>query len=190
MSEIKKLLKALSDFQTEVPVIHHETNGFGYTYANLTSIFEVIKPLLKTHGIGFYQLLDGKLLKTVIFHIESGESIEGSLEIDDTVKLGGMNQYQVMGSAITYFRRYSLSCALGLITDKDVDAKGEEKKDAPQAKKKKPLNKKQFEAAKEGTLVQVANVLNNYEMKKDERTDLLVIMKELKEVENETNTNT
>ena len=39
-----------------------------------------------------------------------------------------MNTFQVMGSAITYYRRYSLSAALGLITDKDIDAKGDEVK--------------------------------------------------------------
>jgi len=36
-----------------------------------------------------------------------------------------MNAYQSIGSGITYFRRYSLSCMLGLITDKDIDAKGD-----------------------------------------------------------------
>jgi len=30
-----------------------------------------------------------------------------------------------MGSAITYFRRYSLSSALGIITDADTDASGQ-----------------------------------------------------------------
>ena len=35
-----------------------------------------------------------------------------------------MNDYQTLGSGITYLRRYSLSTILGLITDKDVDACG------------------------------------------------------------------
>jgi hypothetical protein len=37
-----------------------------------------------------------------------------------------MNDYQVMGSAFTYFRRYTLSSMLGLVTDKDIDASGEQ----------------------------------------------------------------
>lgn len=122
---MKTILKALADFQDEVPVIHEDTEGFNYTYANLNTIFDTIKPLLKVHGLAFYQLLDGKNLKTVIYHIESGETIEGSVEIETNVKLASMNHYQVFGSAITYFRRYSLSCVLGLITDKDIDVKGE-----------------------------------------------------------------
>jgi hypothetical protein len=37
-----------------------------------------------------------------------------------------MNDFQVLGSAITYIRRYALSSALGLVTDKDTDASGEQ----------------------------------------------------------------
>jgi len=37
-----------------------------------------------------------------------------------------MNAFQVAGSSITYYRRYSLSSALGLVTDVDSDAKGEQ----------------------------------------------------------------
>jgi hypothetical protein len=39
-----------------------------------------------------------------------------------------MNDFQVLGSAITYLRRYALSSALGLVTDKDTDAGGEQVK--------------------------------------------------------------
>ena len=125
---MKNLFKSLAAFQNEVPTIHEETKGYNYTYSNLNSIFNVIKPLLKKHGLGFTQLLDGNNLKTIIFHIESGETLDSSVEIPQDVKLNSMNTFQVMGSAITYYRRYSLSAALGLITDKDIDAKGEEKK--------------------------------------------------------------
>ena len=121
---MKKLLKALADFQQEVPVIHQETKGYNYTYSNLGTILQVINPLLKKHGIGYTQLLDGKGLKTIIFHIESGEYLESTVDLPiDSLK--GMNAYQSAGSAITYFRRYSLSSALSLITDKDIDACGD-----------------------------------------------------------------
>ena len=120
---MKNLLKALSEFQNEVPTIHEETKGFNYTYSNLNSIFKVIKPLLKKHGLGFYQRLDCRNLVTTVFHIESGENITSSSAIPE-VNLKGMNDFQTLGSGITYLRRYSLSVMLGLITDKDVDACG------------------------------------------------------------------
>ena len=120
---MKTLLKALSEFQNEVPTIHEETKGFNYTYSNLNSIFKVIKPLLKKHGLGFYQNLDNRNLVTTVYHVESGEQIQSSSAIPE-VTLKGMNDFQTLGSGITYLRRYSLSTILGLITDKDVDACG------------------------------------------------------------------
>lgn len=121
---MKSIYKAISDFQKEVPVIHKSTQGYGYQFADLPSIFEVINPLLKKHGLGFTQLMKGNCLETIIFHIESGESISSLANIPQDVQLKGMNDFQVLGSAITYLRRYALSAALGLVTDKDTDASG------------------------------------------------------------------
>lgn len=120
------LYKALAAFEQEVEVIHQDTQGFNYTYANLGSILKVINPLLKKHGLGFTQPLDGKNLKTILFHVESGETLESTVEIPEGVQLAKMNDFQVLGSAITYLRRYSLASVLGLITDKDIDASGQQ----------------------------------------------------------------
>lgn len=118
---MKELFKALANFQYEVPILHRDTKGFGYTYVDLPEIIRVITPYLQKHGLGFTQLIEGNKLKTIIFHFESGESIESSADIpEETMK--GMNKFQTLGSAITYLRRYMLSSALGLVTDKDLDA--------------------------------------------------------------------
>lgn len=128
---MKNLFKALASFQQEVPVIHKGTQGYGYSYADLTAIFSTINPLLKKHGLGFTQLVGDNNIKTIIFHIESGEQLETTTTIPSGVTLKGMNDFQVLGSAITYIRRYALSSALGLITDKDLDACGEQQKETP-----------------------------------------------------------
>lgn len=125
---MKLLYKALADFQQEVPNIYKNSQGYGYKFADLGEINEIIKPLLKKHGLGYIQPLDGTTVKTVIFHVKSGESVEGSADIPQGVQLKGMNDFQVMGSAITYLRRYSLSSMLGLVTDEDADAAGEQLK--------------------------------------------------------------
>lgn len=119
---MKHLFKALAEFQQEVPVIHKGTQGYGYTYADLPAIFPVINPLLKKHGLGFTQLIEGQAIKTIVFHIDSAEVIESLTDIPQGVQLAKMNEFQILGSAITYIRRYALSAALGLITDKDTDA--------------------------------------------------------------------
>lgn len=148
----KELLKAMAEFQQEVPVIHKGTQGYGYSYADLPSIFQVINPLLKKHGLGFTQLLNTKdnitYLSTVVFHIESGESIESVCEIP-RIQIAKMNDYQAFGSGITYYRRYCLASILCLVTDVDQDANGEqvrkEKKAIVPEKESKPkLNVNQF----------------------------------------------
>lgn len=147
---MKNLFKALADFQQEVPVIHKGTAGYGYSYADLPAIFEVINPLLKKHGLGFMQPIMGDTLKTIVFHIESGETIESLTEIPKNVQLKGMNDFQVLGSAITYIRRYALSSLLGLVTDKDTDAGGEQKPkvtEQPKPATKEPLSDERFDKA-------------------------------------------
>lgn len=121
-NNMKHIYKAISGFQKEVPVIHKASTGYGYSYADLPDIFETINPLLSKHGLGFTQLINGYSLDTIIFHVESGESVSSKIDIPTGVQLKGMNEFQVLGSAITYLRRYSLSAALGLVTDIDNDA--------------------------------------------------------------------
>jgi hypothetical protein len=122
---MKNLFKALAKFQNEVPTIHKATKGYGYSYADLPTIFGVINPLLDKHGLGVTQLLnscdEGDEIKTIIFHIDSGETLESITRIPKAT-LKGMNEYQAYGSGVTYYRRYSLSCALRLVTDIDNEA--------------------------------------------------------------------
>ena len=154
----ENIYKSLAAFQQECKVIHKGTKGYGYSYADLPTIFSVINPLLKKHNLGFTQLLDGTELRTILFHTKSGDTIESCAAIPQNVQLKGMNAFQVYGSAITYFRRYALSSLLGIITDKDTDASGEQvnlKKHKPNIKfKKGSLTDLQFaraiETIKEG----------------------------------------
>ena len=138
MESKTKLFKALADFQQEVPAIYEGSTGYGYKYADLKQILAVINPILKKHKLGFTQLLNNSSLETIVFHTESGENISSSVEIPQEVTLKGMNAFQVLGSAITYYRRYNLLSLLDLeVVDDDwkkaQDSKSEKKefKDDP-----------------------------------------------------------
>jgi len=135
------IYKSLAEFQQECPVIHKGTKGHNYSYADLPTILEVINPLLKKHGLGFTQLMQGTAIQTILFHVETGESIESLTEVPQ-VELRGMNAFQSAGSGITYYRRYALSSMLGIVTDKDTDAGGEQKK-----KGKPTLTDERFKAS-------------------------------------------
>jgi hypothetical protein len=140
---MKKLYKALAGFQQEVKPIFKGTKAYNYNYADLSAILETINPLMAKHGLGFTQGMDicegVTCLVTVIFHVESGESDTSRAPIPEGVQLKGMNDFQTLGSGITYLRRYGLSSALGLITDEDKDACGQQEPKEPE----KPSTAKQ-----------------------------------------------
>ena len=131
------IYKALAGFQQECPTIHKATKAHQYSYADLPTILEVINPLLAKHGLGFTQLLQGNSIQTVLFHVETGETIESLTEIP-TDEASRMNIFQSAGSGISYFRRYAISSMLGIVTDVDTDAA------------KQPLPNDRFEKALEG----------------------------------------
>lgn len=141
---MKHLFKALANFQHEVPTIHKGTKGYGYSYADLPTIYNVINPILDKNGLGVTQLLNsdelGDYIQTIVFHSESGETIESKTRIPK-VTLKGMNEYQGFGSGVTYYRRYAISCALGLVTDVDNDGAGQQQPKANQNKNIKLVEK-------------------------------------------------
>jgi hypothetical protein len=146
---MKNLFKALAEFQQEVPVIFRATTAgqgnFAYQYTDLPAIFKAINPLLAKNGLGFSQITEFKdgndYLVTIVFHIESGETLETRTRLMPDVELKGQNVFQSYGSQLTYFRRYGISQILGLVTDKDTDAQGE------QVKKKPTITVERFEKA-------------------------------------------
>ena len=145
---MKELYKALAAFQQECPIIAKESKAYNYKYADLPSIVEIINPILKKHNLGFIQPLqyaEGvRKIQTIVFHTETGNSIESIVDIPE-VEFKGMNLYQSMGSGITYLRRYALSSALGIVTDEDTDAQGEQVKST--MKELPWLSQKQFDAS-------------------------------------------
>ena len=88
---MKNIYKALANFQQEVPTIHKGTAGYGYSYADLTAIYKIINPLMKKHGLGFTQPIVNSQMKTILFHVESGESIE-SINLFEFIRIFGTSK--------------------------------------------------------------------------------------------------
>ena len=172
-----ELYKALSAFQNEVPTIHKGTKGYGYSYADLPTIFNVINPLLSKHGLGVTQLLNsddiGDSIKTIVFHSESGQTLESNTRIPK-ITMKGMNDYQSFGSGCTYYRRYAISNILRLVTDVDADATGTQVAPKPvKTEVKQLMTDSKFEKAKECNLDQINKVLSTFKfMKPQQRKEL------------------
>ena len=127
---IAKIAKALKEFQAVAKNAFKEKSGYNYKYAPLDVILKENRPLMATHGLSHIQSQTFEsgivTVDTRIMH-ESGEWIETSSQ-SPFAQLKGMNDYQAIGSGITYLRRYSLSAALGIAADEDADAHGEQEK--------------------------------------------------------------
>lgn len=117
---IKAIAEALLTAQKQIKFAVTDSTNPHYknSYANINSVIDAIKEPLNNAGIVFIQTPspsnDGKLhLTTRLLH-SSGEWIE-----DTAVCPLQKNDPQGFGSAITYLRRYSLSCIVGLYGDDD-----------------------------------------------------------------------
>lgn len=127
---IGELAKALVEFQSELsPAVKSSQNPFFKSYyADLGSIWDAIRPLLKKNGLAVIQSgvsePDGhEGLKTTLMHT-SGQWISGTW----LLKNAKPNDPQAQGSAITYLRRYSLAAILGVVADDDDGESATERK--------------------------------------------------------------
>jgi len=133
---IKNIAAAQLEVQKEIKDISKDSTGYGYKYTSFDKLVQYLRPLLTKHGISFVQMPvgdryddnDGKGtvgLQTLYMHVESGEWITNSIK-SPIAESKGMNTYQSIGCAITYFRRYSLSSFVGIASEEDVDAASNE----------------------------------------------------------------
>ena len=111
--ETKTIYTQLLDFQKKIQVIKKDSKNphFKNTYASLTQILSEVKPVLSEFGIVLTQpILNGNVCTILSYGIEL---------IESSIPLPVGLQPQPLGSAITYFRRYTLSSLLALEIDDD-----------------------------------------------------------------------
>jgi hypothetical protein len=91
-----------------------------YKYADLADVMAAIRPVLARHGIAVLQPIvtepGGETrLRTELRHGEQREISEMPLPIHNLAP-------QLIGSLLTYYRRYALTAMLGIAADEDDDA--------------------------------------------------------------------
>lgn len=137
--EIKNISMAIVAAQPEIEAALKTSINphFRSKYADLTSVWDACRSVLKKHKLAVIQTFEPNdisvLCVTTLLH-ESGEYIQGKLQMPHKD-----NTPQAIGSAITYARRYSLAAILGIVTDEDDDANEatRKKQESPKAEKPK-----------------------------------------------------
>jgi hypothetical protein len=138
------LALALAAFQSALPSVRKGQTAriqgkegkasYSYDYADLTDVSEATLPALANVGLAWTTSLDthengSLILVWSLLHGESGESISGS------VPVGRAGQdWQSLGSSITYARRYCLVAATGVAPGGD-DNDGEGAQAGPPAQR-------------------------------------------------------
>jgi hypothetical protein len=125
----------LLEFQKKIGIIKKDSKNphFKNTYASLTQILSEVKPLLTECGLILIQPISLEGVGTTIIDFETGEKIETIISLPTNLNP------QQLGSAITYFRRYTLASLLSLEIDDD---------DAQSTVVKQPNLNEQVEIAK------------------------------------------
>lgn len=112
---MKELLTALAALKKEVGALSKtETNPFyNSKYFDINSLLWQVEPLLEKHGLLLLQPILNGSVKSMIFHVETEQSVESE------ISLSGLTDPQKIGSAVTYYRRYTLTSLLGLQAEDD-----------------------------------------------------------------------
>lgn len=125
-AEINEIAAALSALQgsikqpklnKEVTVQKKAGGSYKFKYADLSACAEAAAPALKENGLAVSQIICNWTLITLLTH-KSGQWIKSELPIS----LNNGADYQALGSAITYIKRYSYCAILGIVADADDDA--------------------------------------------------------------------
>ena len=95
-----------------------ENPFFKSKYFDINKLLEIIKPVLNEMEVVILQPLDNingrPALTTILYDTEKSTTLYSS-----TITLPDLTDPQKMGSAITYYRRYSLQSLLGLEAEDD-----------------------------------------------------------------------
>lgn len=149
-------MKQLLEFQLKVNAIKKDGKNphFKSTYATLSQILSEVKPILSECKLVVLQPIKENKVGTILVD-ELGKEIATSwIELPI-----GLNPQQ-LGSAITYFRRYTLASLLSLELDDD-DA-NEASKVIPKAKATESTIKAMIQAINDGKREEVIKAMDKY----------------------------
>jgi hypothetical protein len=109
------VLKALLRAKQEIGKVAKNAKNphFKNTYADINALLEAVEPILLDKGLLLIQPINDGKVSTIIIHAESGEQMESSIDLPT------LSNPQQMGSAITYYRRYTLQSLLSLQAEDD-----------------------------------------------------------------------
>ena len=155
----------LFNLQNELGAISKDATNpfFKSKYFDINSLIGQLKPLLEKYKLLLLQPITDNQVRSIIYDLDGG-SVESSMPLPNDLDA------QKLGSAITYFRRYTLQSLLALQA-MDDDGNLAVKKSKPQLIENTPQFKNAQEAIKKGKTVN--DIKLHYILTKDIEKQLL-----------------
>lgn len=129
--EKKNIWQKMSDIQGLNIQISKDKQAHGYAYATLDQIMDKLSPILHEHKLLVFHQTNYDVeekcsyLKTTVKDVEDPtQEITSLTYLDSNITLPNQNKVMVIGSMITYYRRYHVTSLFGLTTETDTDAGG------------------------------------------------------------------
>ena len=164
----------LAAVKAEVGRISKDSSNpfFKSKYFDVNSLLLHVEPIIQKNGLLLLQPIQDNLVKSIILDT-NGFSIESAIVLPE------LNDPQKLGSAITYYRRYTLQSLLALqaedddanLASKKVEVKAEE--DLKWLNKNTPEFNKAIEYLKNGG--NITTIENKYKLAKAVKDELLKV---------------
>jgi len=167
-------MKRLLEVQKQIGTLSKSAKNpfFKSQYLDLTTLIEHVTPLLNEQGLVLLQPLSGDAVTSAIVDGETGDTIASS-----SLTLPNITDPQKLGSAITYFRRYTLKSLLA-IAEVDDDGNLASK---PQHIEKPKIDKRHLEDfLLNGSIEELRNIMNAFQLTKEQIEAITKRGKELK----------
>lgn len=134
------IYKKLFEIQQNIGKLTKDADNpfFKSKYADINQLIEISNPLFHARNLMVLQPIKGNQLVTQLHDIDTGEVIESTLDLPQS------NDPQKIGSAITYYRRYTLKALLNLQEEDDDGNKGAGNKTDKQEDVRPWLTEEQF----------------------------------------------
>lgn len=134
------VLSGIAEVQQSVEAVKRTTEGYGYKYATLDDVWQLVKNSMAEHGLGWTAVSASEIVgaqtdmpavyntltvavyetthenETLLDMVKHGEAVSSSYTYPAAAA-------QQVGSFETYYRRYALTHLLGLTTVMDDDGK-------------------------------------------------------------------
>ncbi len=156
------LYTKLNEVKKEIGAISKDSTNpfFKSKYFDINGLLKHTEPILQKNGLLLLQpIIKGEVFSEII-DVESGESVTSSM------LLPNIEDPQKLGSAVTYYRRYTLQSLLGLQAEDD-DANVASKATKPKADKKWVYKGDNIWNAAIDKGAKLSELLNHYAISKD-----------------------